>query len=117
MYQVIIDFIRKWCGVCLAVEMQLELDKQYITPLSLSESSFGSLGQGGFWCHSLRRSIMMTLAMRCRFSKYFMVNRQILPIMKSHASILYCCLIKIILYHSQKLEWQGKRVKVLRLVG
>ena len=48
MYQVIIDFIRKWCGVCLAVEMQLELDKQYITPLSLSESSFGSLGQGGF---------------------------------------------------------------------
>lgn len=48
MYQVIIDFIRKWCGVCLAVEMQLELDKQYITPLSLSENSFGSLGQGGF---------------------------------------------------------------------
>ncbi|HCI75222.1 MULTISPECIES: type VI secretion system baseplate subunit TssG [Psychrobacter] len=48
MYQVIIDFIRKWCGVCLAVEMQLELDKQYITPLSLSESSFGGLGQGGF---------------------------------------------------------------------
>ena len=48
MYQVIIDFIRKWCGVCLAVEMQLELDKQYITPLSLSESNFGSLGQGGF---------------------------------------------------------------------
>ncbi|ERL54921.1 type VI secretion system baseplate subunit TssG [Psychrobacter aquaticus] len=48
MYQVIIDFIRKWCGVCLAVEMQLELDKQYITPLSLSESNFGGLGQGGF---------------------------------------------------------------------
>lgn len=48
MYQVIIDFIRKWCGVCLAVEMQLELDKQYITPLSLSESHFGSLGRGGF---------------------------------------------------------------------
>ncbi|WP_201551995.1 type VI secretion system baseplate subunit TssG [Psychrobacter fjordensis] len=48
MYQVIIDFIRKWCGVCLAVEMQLELDKQYITPLSLSESGFGGLGQGGF---------------------------------------------------------------------
>ena len=48
MYQVINDFIRKWCGVCLAVEMQLELDKQYITPLSLSESSFGGLGQGGF---------------------------------------------------------------------
>ena len=48
MYQVIIDFIRKWCGVCLAVEMQLELDKQYISPLSLSESSFGGLGQGGF---------------------------------------------------------------------
>ena len=24
---------------------------------------------------------------------------------------------QIILYHSQKLEWQGKRVKVLRLVG
>ncbi|MDN5891202.1 MAG: type VI secretion system baseplate subunit TssG [Psychrobacter sp.] len=48
MYRVIIDFIRKWCGVCLAVEMQLELDKQYISPLSLSESSFGGLGQGGF---------------------------------------------------------------------
>ena len=48
MYRVIIDFIRKWCGVCLAVEMQLELDKQYITPLSLSESNFGGLGQGGF---------------------------------------------------------------------
>ncbi|MBF0658437.1 type VI secretion system baseplate subunit TssG [Psychrobacter sp. NG25] len=48
MYQVIIDFIRKWCGVCLAVEMQLELDKKYITPLSLSESSFGGLGRGGF---------------------------------------------------------------------
>ncbi|MBH0085461.1 type VI secretion system baseplate subunit TssG [Psychrobacter sp. SCQQ22] len=48
MYQVIIDFIRRWCGVCLAVEMQLELDKQYITPLSLSESGFGGLGQGGF---------------------------------------------------------------------
>ncbi len=48
MYQVIVDFIRKWCGVCLAVEMQLELDKQYITPLSLSESHFGGLGQGGF---------------------------------------------------------------------
>lgn len=48
MYLVIIDFIRKWCGVCLAVEMQLELDKQYITPLSLSESHFGGLGQGGF---------------------------------------------------------------------
>ncbi|MGP5201369.1 type VI secretion system baseplate subunit TssG [Psychrobacter aquimaris] len=48
MYCVIIDFIRKWCGVCLAVEMQLELDKQYITPLSLSESNFGGLGQGGF---------------------------------------------------------------------
>ena len=48
MYQVIIDFIRKWCGCCLAVEMQLELDKQYITPLSLSESNFGGLGQGGF---------------------------------------------------------------------
>lgn len=48
MYQVIIDFIRKWCGVCLAVEMQLELDKQYITPLSLSENNFGGLGQGGF---------------------------------------------------------------------
>ena len=48
MYRVIIDFIRKWCGVCLAVEMQLELDKKYITPLSLSESSFGGLGRGGF---------------------------------------------------------------------
>ncbi|OXL28005.1 type VI secretion system baseplate subunit TssG [Psychrobacter sp. DAB_AL32B] len=48
MYRVIIDFIRKWCGVCLAVEMQLELDKQYISPLSLSESRFGGLGQGGF---------------------------------------------------------------------
>ena len=32
----------------LAVEMQLELDKQYITPLSLSENQFGGLGQGGF---------------------------------------------------------------------
>lgn len=48
MYQVIVDFIRKWCGFCLAVEMQLELDKQYITPLLLSESEFGGLGQGGF---------------------------------------------------------------------
>lgn len=48
MYRVIVDFIRKWCGVCLAVEMQLELDKKYITPLSLSESSFGGLGRGGF---------------------------------------------------------------------
>ena len=48
MYRVIIDFIRKWCGVCLAVEMQLELDKKYITPLSLSESGFGGLGRGGF---------------------------------------------------------------------
>ncbi|MEN2750585.1 type VI secretion system baseplate subunit TssG [Psychrobacter sp. FBL11] len=48
MYQVIIDFIRKWCGVCLAVEMQLELDKQYIKPLSLSEEGFGGLGRGGF---------------------------------------------------------------------
>ena len=48
MYHIIIDFIRKWCGVSLAVEMQLELDKQYITPLSLSENSFGGLGQGGF---------------------------------------------------------------------
>ncbi|MCH1781861.1 type VI secretion system baseplate subunit TssG [Psychrobacter glaciei] len=48
MYRVIIDFIRKWCGVSLAVEMQLELDKQYITPLSLSEDGFGGLGQGGF---------------------------------------------------------------------
>ena len=48
MYRVIIDFIRKWCGVCLAVEMQLELDKRYIKPLSLSENSFGSLGRGGF---------------------------------------------------------------------
>ncbi len=47
-YQVIIDFIRKWCGVCLAVEMQLELDKQYIKPLSLDEQGFGSLGRGGF---------------------------------------------------------------------
>ena len=47
-YHIIIDFIRKWCGVSLAVEMQLELDKQYITPLSLSENSFGGLGQGGF---------------------------------------------------------------------
>lgn len=48
MYHVIIDFIRKWCGVSLAVEMQLELDKQYISPLSLSENQFGGLGQGGF---------------------------------------------------------------------
>lgn len=48
MYLVMIDFIRKWCGVCLAVEIQLELDKQYIKPLSLSESQFGGLGQGGF---------------------------------------------------------------------
>lgn len=48
MYQVIVDFIRKWCGVCLAVEMQLELDKQYIKPLSLSEEGFGGLGRGGF---------------------------------------------------------------------
>ena len=48
MYHVIIDFIRKWCGVTLAVEMQLELDKQYIQPLSLAEQSFGSLGRGGF---------------------------------------------------------------------
>lgn len=48
MYQVIIDFIRKWCGVTLAIEMQLELDKQYIQPLSLAEQSFGSLGRGGF---------------------------------------------------------------------
>lgn len=48
MYHVIIDFIRKWCSVSLAVEMQLELDKQYITPLSLSENHFGGLGQGGF---------------------------------------------------------------------
>ena len=47
-YHIIIDFIRKWCGVSLAVEMQLELDKQYITPLSLSENSFGGLGQGEF---------------------------------------------------------------------
>lgn len=48
MYQVIVDFIRKWCGVCLAVEMQLELDKQYIKPLSLSEEGFGGLGRGSF---------------------------------------------------------------------
>lgn len=48
MYHVLIDFIRKWCGVSLAVEMQLELDKQYISPLSLAESTFGGLGQGGF---------------------------------------------------------------------
>ena len=48
MYQVIIDFMRKWCGVCLAVEMQLELDKQYIKPLSLAENGFGGLGRGGF---------------------------------------------------------------------
>ena len=48
MYQVIIDFIRKWCGVCLAVEIQLELDRQYIKPLSLSEDGFGGLGRGGF---------------------------------------------------------------------
>ena len=48
MYQLIIDFIRKWCGVCLAVEVQLQLDKQYIKPLSLSETGFGSLGRGGF---------------------------------------------------------------------
>lgn len=48
MYQVIVDFIRKWCGVCLAVEMQLELDKQYIKPLSLAEDGFGGLGCGGF---------------------------------------------------------------------
>ena len=48
MYRLIIDFIRKWCGVSLAVEMQLELDKQYISPLSLSEDGFGGLGRGGF---------------------------------------------------------------------
>ena len=48
MYHVLIDFIRKWCGVSLAVEMQLELDKQYINPLSLAERTFGGLGQGGF---------------------------------------------------------------------
>lgn len=48
MHQVITDFIRKWCGVCLAVEIQLELDKTYIKPLSLSENNFGSLGRGGF---------------------------------------------------------------------
>lgn len=48
MYQIIVDFVRKWCGVYLAVEMQLELDKEYITPLSLSETGFGSLGRGGF---------------------------------------------------------------------
>nr|WP_317200868.1 type VI secretion system baseplate subunit TssG [uncultured Psychrobacter sp.] len=48
MYRVIIDFVRKWCGVTLAVEMQLELDKAYIKPLSLSENGFGSLGRGGF---------------------------------------------------------------------
>lgn len=48
MYQVVVDFVRKWCGVVLAVEIQLELDKQYIKPLSLAESSFGGLGRGGF---------------------------------------------------------------------
>jgi type VI secretion system protein ImpH len=48
MYQVIVDFIRKWCGVSLAVEIQLELDKAHIKSLSLSEDSFGSLGRGGF---------------------------------------------------------------------
>lgn len=48
MYQVIVAFVRKWCGVSLAVELQLELHKKYIKPLSLSEDSFGSLGRGGF---------------------------------------------------------------------
>jgi type VI secretion system protein ImpH len=48
MYQVIVDFIRKWCGISLAVEMQLEIDKAHITSLSLSEDGFGSLGRGGF---------------------------------------------------------------------
>ncbi len=54
MYQIIVDFIRKWCGVSLAVEMQLELDKAHIKPLALSSakaldaSGFGGLGRGGF---------------------------------------------------------------------
>ena len=46
--QVIIDFVRKWCGVTLAVEMQLELHKNHIKPLSLTEQRFGGLGRGGF---------------------------------------------------------------------
>lgn len=47
-HQVITEFIRKWCGVCLAVDVQLELDKKEVKPLSLSESEFGGLGRGGF---------------------------------------------------------------------
>lgn len=48
LYHVIIDFVRKWCGVSLAVEMQLELHKKHIKPLSLAEQHFGGLGRGGF---------------------------------------------------------------------
>lgn len=56
MYQVIVDFIRKWCGVSLAVEMQLEIDKAHIKSLSLSEESFGSLGRGGFLLSTAAKS-------------------------------------------------------------
>lgn len=48
MYQVIVEFLRKWCGVNLAVEVCLELHKDHIKQLSLSETTFGGLGRGGF---------------------------------------------------------------------
>ncbi|GAA0317335.1 type VI secretion system baseplate subunit TssG [Psychrobacter aestuarii] len=50
MCRVIVDFVRKWCGITLAIEMTLELHKRHIHGLQLNKNSLGGLGQGNFLC-------------------------------------------------------------------